>query len=31
VNPEKLSDGDEITITDQVSEQLNSWSAKLGI
>jgi (2R)-3-sulfolactate dehydrogenase (NADP+) len=31
VNPEKLSDGDEITITDQVSEQLNSWSAKLGV
>jgi (2R)-3-sulfolactate dehydrogenase (NADP+) len=31
VNPEKLNDGDEITITDQVSEQLSSWSAKLGI
>jgi (2R)-3-sulfolactate dehydrogenase (NADP+) len=31
VNPEKLNDGDEITITDQVSEQLNSWSAKLGV
>jgi len=31
VNPEKLNDGDEITITEQVSEQLSSWSAKLGI
>jgi (2R)-3-sulfolactate dehydrogenase (NADP+) len=31
VNPEKLNNGDEITITDQVSEQLSSWSAKLGI
>ncbi len=31
VNPEKLNDGDEITITDQVSDQLSSWSAKLGI
>ena len=31
VNPEKLNDGDEITVTDQVSEQLSSWSAKLGI
>jgi (2R)-3-sulfolactate dehydrogenase (NADP+) len=31
VNPEKLNNGDEITITDQVAEQLNTWSAKLGI
>jgi (2R)-3-sulfolactate dehydrogenase (NADP+) len=31
VNPEKLNDGDEITITDQVSEQLKTWSTKLGI
>jgi (2R)-3-sulfolactate dehydrogenase (NADP+) len=31
VNPEKLNNGDEITITDQVSEQLSSWSAKLSI
>ena len=31
VNPEKLNDGDEITITDQVTEQLSSWSVKLGI
>jgi (2R)-3-sulfolactate dehydrogenase (NADP+) len=31
VNPEKLNDGDEITITDQVAEQLKTWSTKLGI
>jgi (2R)-3-sulfolactate dehydrogenase (NADP+) len=31
VNPEKLNGDDEITITDQVSEQLSSWSAKLSI
>jgi (2R)-3-sulfolactate dehydrogenase (NADP+) len=31
VNPEKLNDGDEISITDQVAEQLNTWSTKLGI
>ena len=30
-NPEKLNDGDEIIITDQVSEQLKNWSIKLGI
>ena len=31
VNPENLNSGDEITITDQVSEQLKTWSTKLGI
>jgi hypothetical protein len=31
VNPENLNDDDEITITDQVSEQLRTWSTKLGI
>ncbi|MTH92489.1 MAG: Ldh family oxidoreductase, partial [Actinobacteria bacterium] len=28
VNPEKLVDGDEITITDQVSAQLAAWTTK---
>ena len=31
VNPEKLVDGDEITITDQVSAQLAAWTTKLGL
>lgn len=31
VNPEKLNSGDEITITDQVAEQLKNWSLKFGI
>ena len=31
VNPEKLVDGDEITITDQVSAQLAAWTSKLGL
>jgi (2R)-3-sulfolactate dehydrogenase (NADP+) len=31
VNPENLNNGDEISITDQVSEQLKTWSTKLGI
>lgn len=31
VNPEKLNSDDEITITDQVAEQLKNWSQKLGI
>jgi len=31
VNPEKLVDRDEITITDQVSAQLATWTTKLGI
>ena len=31
VNPEKLNSNDEITITDQVAEQLKNWSQKLGI
>ena len=31
VNPEKLNSTDEITITDQVAEQLKNWSQKLGI
>jgi (2R)-3-sulfolactate dehydrogenase (NADP+) len=31
VNPEKLNDGDEISITDLVAEQLKTWSTKLGI
>lgn len=31
VNPERLSDADEITITDQVSDQLQNWSIKLGL
>ena len=31
VNPENLNSNDEITITDQVAEQLKNWSQKLGI
>ena len=31
VNPEKLVDSDEITITDQVSAQLAAWTSKLGL
>ncbi len=31
VNPEKLNEKDEITITDQVSEQLRNWSNKMGL
>jgi len=31
VNPEDLDSGDEITITDQVRDQLSSWSEKLGL
>ena len=31
VNPERLDSSDEITITDQVAEQLKNWSQKLGI
>ena len=31
VNPEKLVDSDEITITDQVSAQLAAWTTKLGL
>ncbi|CAB4823318.1 unannotated protein [freshwater metagenome] len=31
VNPEKLVDSDEITITDQVSTQLAAWSTTLGL
>jgi (2R)-3-sulfolactate dehydrogenase (NADP+) len=31
VNPENLNSGDEITITGQVSEQLRTWSTKLGL
>ncbi len=30
-NPEKLNYADEITITEQVSDQLQNWSVKLGI
>ncbi|MEJ6761270.1 MAG: Ldh family oxidoreductase [Candidatus Planktophila sp.] len=30
-NPESLNLDDQISITDQVSDQLNTWSAKLGI
>ena len=29
--PENLNSNDEITITDQVAEQLKNWSQKLGI
>ena len=31
VKPENLNSNDEITITDQVAEQLKNWSQKLGI
>lgn len=31
VNPENLNSSDEITITDQVAEQLDSWKLRLGI
>jgi len=31
VNPESLNGDDEITITDQVADQLAQWSSKLGI
>jgi (2R)-3-sulfolactate dehydrogenase (NADP+) len=31
VNPEDLLESDEITVTDQVSEQLRNWASKLGV
>ncbi|MBU6242585.1 MAG: Ldh family oxidoreductase [Acidobacteria bacterium] len=31
VNPEKLNPTDQISITDQVAEQLKTWSTKLGV
>ena len=31
VNPEKLDNSENITITDQVADQLAQWSTKLGI